>query len=182
MGEERFMVIDVESIGLHGEGFAVAYVVVGTGGTVYEEKRFACPPDAAQGTDRGRAWVKEHVPVLTLTGLVPRDVRRQFWVAWLYWKARGVRMIADCGWPVEANFLSACIADDPEVRVWQGPYPLLDLSGFLVAIDLDPLAERARLVTEPQHDPQGDARQSARILVDCLKILQPQHETLVPSD
>jgi hypothetical protein len=176
MGEERYFVLDVESIGLHGEGFAVAYVVIGTSGTIAEEKLFACPPEEARGSPDGLSWVQANVPPLALTATIPRHVRDQFWSHWLYWKARSVKMVADCGWPVEANFLEAGVEDDPRVRSWQGPYPLLDLASFLVAVGWDPTVERSRLVDEPLHSPLGDARQSARVLVEVLKELQARTE------
>ncbi len=48
--EKLFFVFDVESIGLHGEGFAVGWVVVGETGATYEESYLACLPGAARGS------------------------------------------------------------------------------------------------------------------------------------
>lgn len=176
MGEERFFVIDVESIGLHGEGFAVGVVVIGTSGTIYEEATFSCPPDTATGETEGHDWVMKNVPKLAHTADCPRHVRSQFWVGWDRWRRRGAKMVVDCGWPVEANFLSACVADDLR-RHWNGPYPLLEVASFLVAVGWDPLQESPRLDDEPLHDPLGDARQSARKLVEALRELQHRADT-----
>ena len=77
-------------------------------------------------------------------------------------------MAADCCWPVEANFLAQCIADNKQ-RTGDGPYPLLDVSSFLVATGSDPLKQYPRLPNElPAHNPLADARQSARLLRTCL--------------
>jgi hypothetical protein len=179
MGEERYFVLDVESIGLHGEGFAVGIVVIGVSGTIYEEHRFACPPIAARGDETGRAWVAQHVPSLIQTATNPKHVRDQFWAIWERWRRLKVPMVADCAWPVEARFLLDCVTDDIR-RHWNGPYPLLELASFLVAVGRDPLMERPRLENEPLHDPLGDARQSARILVECLKELQARAEAIDP--
>jgi hypothetical protein len=76
-------------------------------------------------------------------------------------------------WPVEAHFLSECVADRPQEREWQGPYPLLDVASVRLAAGLDPLATVDRLPSElPAHDPLADSRQSARLLVEALTLVR----------
>ena len=169
-----WMVIDVESVGLHGEGFAVGWVVVGYDGVVVEECRLCVSPDDARGTASGREWVEANCPVSaqSLCRSVA-DLRRTFWSRWREWKGRGAALVADCGWPVEARFLAACVDDRPEVREWEGPYPLHELASILLASGADPLKERDRLPNElPVHDPLADARQSARLLCEAVKRLK----------
>lgn len=168
---DLYMVFDVESIGLHGEGFAVGYVVVTADGEVVGNRIFACHPDRANGGPEGRAWVAENCPPIVFNCASPCEVRRFFWNGWLSWKDQGAVLVADCAWPVEARFLAACVDDEPAQREWQGPYPLHELASFMVAAGLDPMATYDRLPDEPQHDPLGDAKQSARLLVDALKKL-----------
>jgi hypothetical protein len=80
-------------------------------------------------------------------------------------------LAADCAWPVEARFLAACVDDQPEQRAWEGPYPLIDIASVRLAAGLDPLATVERLPSEmPAHDPLADARQSARLLIEALKV------------
>ena len=55
----KYMIFDVESIGLHGEGFAVGYVVVNGDGKTLEEGMFVCDPDEAQGTPVNRRWIED---------------------------------------------------------------------------------------------------------------------------
>ena len=55
------MVFDVESIGLHGEGYAVGYVVIVDGKEV-EADMFACPGSMAEGVDSDRLWVYGNIP------------------------------------------------------------------------------------------------------------------------
>lgn len=167
---DQFMVFDVESIGLHGEGFAAAWAVVDRNGNVLDEGCLACDPDQCAGTDASRQWVAENVPPLGVTSPTPYYLRDEFWRAWRHWASQGAVLVADCAWPVEANFLSACVKQNHAEREWQGPYPLHELASVLLAIGGDPLAITARRPNElPQHHPLMDARQSARQLIECLK-------------
>jgi hypothetical protein len=170
--DEQFMVFDVEAIGLHGEGFAVGYVVIDRDGTRYAERQFACPPEAAEGSDEGRAWVMQNVRPMHAEYQTPRQVRDEFWQAWMRWKAaRPLRLVSDCAWPVETRFLSDCIRDD-STRSWHGPYPLLDVSSVLLSRGYDPAATYWRDADEyPIHSPLADARQSARLFSAVLRNL-----------
>lgn len=166
--EPLYMVFDVESIGLHGEGFAVGYVVVDRTGAVQMERHYACSPNDARGSDEGRQWIAQNCPPLQVNCVSPGMVRLRFWLDWIAFKERGAVLVADCAWPVEARFLIACVEDEPDARQWQGPYPLHELASFMVAAGMDPMATYERLTDEPQHDPLGDARQSARLLIQAL--------------
>lgn len=165
-----FMVFDVESIGLHGEGFAVGWVVIDKDGSTIEECYMYCSPETAWGSGENRKWVAENVPSIRINCLSPYYVRKGFWEAWIKWRDAGALLLADCAWPVEARFLFACIEDKPHQREWCGPYPLFDLSSMLRAHGRDPLQVHARLPNElPVHDPLADARQSARLVIELLK-------------
>lgn len=170
-----FMVFDVESVGLHGEGFAVAWVVIDRSGKVIASAAYFCNSGKAQGDSEGRVWVTKNVTV-PYVGIkaCPSHVRDEFWQSWLYAKERGAVLVADCCWPVEARFLAACVDDDPEARRCQGPYPLHDLALIRLAAGLDPLATCDRLPDElPAHNPLNDARQSARLLIEALDLIAP---------
>ena len=180
-----WVVFDVESIGLHGEGYAVGWVVIDESGRELEARREACPTSEARGYDTGRSWVRDNCPPLPATRSTPQDVRAEFWAAWTRWKARGAVLVADCGWPVEARFLITCVEDArPAVRGrsmasggrdFGGPYPLHDLASMLLVAGIDPLTKRDRLPGElPEHDPLADARQSARLLLEVLRRTKPQ--------
>jgi hypothetical protein len=165
-----FMVFDVESVGLHGEGFQFGWVVVDRTGRAFDEGYAACPQEYARGDDEGRAWILANVPQPAQPRCMnPRAVRDRFWEDWQRWKADGAMLFADCCWPVEARFLAACVDDDPATRAWQGPYPLHDVASFRAAVGFDPLGTFDRLPDElPAHDPLADARQSARLLIEAL--------------
>ncbi len=165
----KFMVFDVESIGLHGEGYAFGYVVVDETGKTLEEGKHSCPMARCVGRLEDREWVKANIPELRETCDWPVDLRKIFWETWMRWKAEGAVLAADCCWPVEARFLAKCVDDSPDENAWDGPYPLHDLASILLAKGKDPLAVTERLPSElPRHDPLMDARQSARQIIEAL--------------
>lgn len=166
---KSYFVFDVESVGLHGEGFAVAGGVYLENGSAQREFRFACPMGGCTGDDSDREWVKENVPQIMETHRSPTAMRSAFWQEWMKAKSDGATMAADCLWPVEAGFVSQCVRDNPEVRKWEGPYPFLEISSILDAAGMDPLGKYPREPNElPVHEPLGDARQSARLLSIAL--------------
>ena len=177
MPPSLYFVFDVESAGLHGEGFAFGYVVVNQDGFVLEDIGTVFCPLPSCG-DEDKAWLDENVMPHLQVGVFQRQpstyyLRRVFWERWHKWKSQGAQMVTDCGYPVEANFLSACIADDSANRAWNGPYPLLDLSSVLLAAGRDPVGTFERQPRElPAHNPLCDARQSARVLIETLKELR----------
>jgi len=61
--------------------------------------------------------------------------------------------------PVETNFLSAIVADAPEERAWEMPYPLYDIANF---VDINIVrAEACGIPGLRQHHPLDDALASA---------------------
>jgi hypothetical protein len=170
---DLWMVFDCESVGLHGETFAVGYVMIDSKGKELERACWACYPDEAKGTEDGRRWVKENVPLLERTHTGPKYIRGDFWKAWLGWLNDGAVLCANCAWPVESRFLATCVDDNPSTRQWEGPYPLYDLASLRLAAGKYPLATEDRLPHElPVHNPLSDALQSARLLVETLGILR----------
>lgn len=166
-----YMVFDVESVGLHGEGYAVGIVVVNDLGALVEERCYACDPRAVRaGTDKDIQWVMDNAfDDLAITHTTATGVRNAFWKYWMGWKDEGVLLFADCQWPVEARFLHACVEGNLEERNWNGPYPLHDIATVLLCKGKDPTGTFPRFKDElPVHNPLCDARQSARILIEHL--------------
>lgn len=163
MAKEKFrkvFLFDVESDGLHGEGFAFGFV------------RGYLTPDGVAIVKKGGGiagieevkdpWVRENVlPNLReaiekgeLQQLPSRKALRDaFWRELQEAKREGYEIWSDCNWPVEANFLSACVADDPQARAWEGPYPLKDLATLL---DVNVSREEVSGVRY-DHNPLNDA-------------------------
>lgn len=172
-----FAVFDVESVGLHGEGFAVGGVVVDEQGNELTRLYAACHPVMASGADSDRKWLDNNLPPLTYLKHTPIEVRSEFWKWWLEARSQGALLAAECPWPVEARFLDDCIDDRSSVlkpgareeRLIEAPYPLIDVASVRLAAGLDPLSTEPRLERElPKHDPLADARQSARLLLGAL--------------
>jgi hypothetical protein len=164
------MVFDVESIGLHGEGFAVSWLVLDLHqGVVLEEKTFSCDPALATGIAPDREWVAANVPALEINCASPTEVRACFWRAWLAWREQSAWLAADAAWPVETNFLSACVRDIGVDAHFMGPYPLIDIDAMITASGLLTKDELTRHAHElPVHNPTADTRFSARRLVTML--------------
>lgn len=162
------MVFDVESIGLHGDGYAVGYVVTDRD-KEYEVGLIACQPRFAHGTDEDRVWCSNNIPEIKENCTSTLEVRQVFWDKWMEWKEKGALLAADCQWPVEARLLCACIDDHKSDRAFNGPYPFIEISSVLIAKGIDPMADYPRLSNElPKHNPLADATQSARLLFEAL--------------
>lgn len=173
MKPRSYFVFDVESVGLHGEGFAVGWQLMSIDGTILGRGSVWCDPSAARPESlEAIEWVNAHVPELLERDRVatPADVRRVFWERWRVARdGYEATMAADVPWPVEARFLIDCIREQP-ARADEGPYPLIDIASVRLARGLDPLAIEPRLEHElPAHNPLCDARQSARLLHEALR-------------
>lgn len=165
---KSFFVFDVESIGLHGEDFAVGGGLYLENGAAQWEFRFSCPRETAWGVSDDREWVKNNIPEIEITHSNPVALRTAFWEKWQQAKHQGAVMAAECAWPVEAGFLMSCIRDVP-YGGRTGPYPLHDIASMMLAAGMDPMATYEREPSElPKHDPLADARQSARLMVQAL--------------
>jgi hypothetical protein len=189
--------IDVESVGLYGEPFAIGWVL-------YENKveiesgLLQCNVDNAEGTVANKEWVKENVvPALqnnyinnfdcSQMYVVPElqyrytydviygtvnDMLSDFWYNhWLRLKENYHNMIvlSDCNYPVETNMFKKCIELDPNTNEWYGPFPLHDIASILFAHGKNPLETYDRLENElPIHNPVCDARNSYRKIVEFI--------------
>lgn len=170
-----FMVIDVESSGISGEGFAVGGIVIDRQGNRLDEFLFYCDYANCASTAGDREWLAKnvypHLPPEKANCETTREVRQRFSNRWRHWADRGTQLVADCGWPVEARFLNQCV-DDFLIDKFGGPYPFHELATLVYAIGGDPLALNVRQAGEiPAHHPLNDARQSARIWIETLNKL-----------
>lgn len=177
--DQLFFVFDVESVGLHGEGFAVAGGIYDLDGTAVREFAYHCPINAACGNPEDRNWVTENVMVCPGSDSFrsPKEVRECFWAEWMKAKEKGALMFVECGWPVEAAFVEACITDDRTSRNWEGPYPMHEIATLMLAAGMDPMATYEREPHElPAHEPLADARLSARLLATAFTSLKERED------
>jgi hypothetical protein len=169
----HYFILDVESIGLHGEGYAAAYAVFDLQGRELEANTFACDPTNAVGDASDRAWVAKNVPPISVNCRNPHDIQRNILQAWVVWQLKGAALCADCTWPVESNFLSAAIAgrieSDGEPAKWLGPYPVIDISTLrMVTMQSKRSLPERDLALHPEHHPMADVRYSAKVLFNAL--------------
>lgn len=165
----KYLVFDVESIGLHGEPFAVGWVVVNELGNEESRGCFSVFPGIVSGDPEDRKWCEENLPDLPVTHATLQEMLSDFWSVWKAHKSEGGMMLAECLWPVESKFLSMCVGVDFPESKWDGPYPFHEISSFLMAAGMDPMASYDRLESEiPKHHPEADARQSARLFLEAI--------------
>jgi hypothetical protein len=122
---ELYFVFDVESLGLHGIGFAFGFVVVDADGNELDSGYAAIKPDLVGADQETLEFLGKNVfPALWgYTHQIPevltngeskngaqvrtfREFRTTFWQKWLEWKEKGALMVSDCAWPGKAPILS----------------------------------------------------------------------------
>ncbi len=158
----KFLVFDVESIGLDGEHWSVGGVLVDRSGLLLEDFHLSCQPVA---TYADYVWVEKNCPVPQngFNCRNPDEVLNEFVAVWKR-LSKEAWLVADCPYPVETSFLRLAYNKMPPV------YPLIDVASVLLATGRDPMVTYDRLPEElPMHDSLADARQSARLLVGALK-------------
>ncbi len=189
------MMLDVESIGLYGDGIAYGFVIFDDDKMI-EEGLAIANPDACSGERRDLDWINDHVfpwidrmgalefpkdgernlimtdpttGVLTTLCDGPASLREAFWSLWEREKARGTELWADVCYPVETNFLASCVRARTG-RKFQGPFPLLDVATLTAISAGSPFRVLERTPDElPEHHPLMDSRHSTRKLRLSIK-------------
>ena len=163
---------DAESDGLAGESFAIGAIVIDWQGVIVE--KFTAIAEAESVTNH---WVQTNVlPHLQNLKVYSskKEMREAFWQFWMKYKNESLAL-ADIGVPVEANLLNTCIHDDLDAREFQGPYPLYDLSAFLLIAGHHPIDLQRKIFVDRtdlmEHNPLDDA------LATALTLIKIQNET-----
>lgn len=164
-----YFLIDVESLGLYGLGFSVAWVVVTPQGDPLDEGYLACPHQEAMCSltnTEDLDWVETNVlPHLSDANCVDLpELYSRFWGAWSTWRHTGAKMFGDVIYPVETNFIRSCVLNDPD-RMNQAPYPLMDVQSVAFARGLEEICWKQ---DGPPHNPMNDVKQSAYVLKMAL--------------
>lgn len=162
--KENILVFDVESISLHGSGFAVGAIVVNRGGIEIDSFELL----SKEGLENVNDWVKANVlPHLKDMPRCDSDfiLRDKFYEFYMKYKETA-EIWSDCNFPVETNFLSEIVKDDFENRQWNMPYPLKDIS-TIVDINIDRALE-CGINNLKKHNPFDDAKASAYLLLQYI--------------
>lgn len=160
----EYFVFDVESAGLNGAGFSFGYVVVDENGKEIEAGFATSGIDSVKVSKEDKDWLEKNLPqeILYPAGdykLTRQELETAFWN--IFQKHKNAEKVCDCGYPVEARWLLDCGCT---------AYPLHELATALLLNEKDPLGNYARRDNEkPKHHPLADARQSARLWIECLK-------------
>ncbi len=131
----RILSFDVESNGLYGQGFMIGAIVTNVRGM---ETQFLarCPIEGP--IDQ---WVAEnvlpHVEDVPITHDSYNAMLEAFYAFYMTNKM-SARIIAHMAFPVEAKVLRDMIELNLGERLWEGPFPLIDVSGVLDAQGFDP--------------------------------------------
>lgn len=183
-----FFVIDVESIGLYGDPFAVGWNIITPmpknendkamhqyGGFDFKENGYFAinrKNPKLIGSEEDRKWINENIQEIPTNMFSLDDLLESFWNVWIAAKNTypGIVMAADCMYPVESNFLAKCATNkNINERKWEAPYPLLEISTIMLTVGMNPMENYERLPNElPKHNPLADAMQSSRLLIEAI--------------
>ena len=162
---KKYFVFDVESAGLYGDGFAFGYVVVDENGKELDARFATSGLDSVKKnlSESDREWLEKHTPdeILYPEGdlKLSLDELHTAFINSLK-KHKGAIFVSDCGYPVEAKWLLECKCE---------VYPLHDVATALLLCGKNPTGTYGRNEREqPAHHPLADARQSARIWLECI--------------
>ena len=163
-----YFCIDVESVGLYGNPFAVAYVIYNNDGFIMDKHLEYCPIDTNNCLESDLKWIKEnvlpHFKDVNYTCDNVSELCNNFWNRWIDANKRYeiVVMIGDVIYPVETNFISRCIQFDLKNRQFSGPYPFCDISSVENCISPQRFKELKEYESNllkhyPEHNPMNDA-------------------------
>lgn len=165
MPHHHYFSFDAETDGLYGEAFAIGAAVLDSAGTIIET--FS---GVAGAEDVKSEWVLANsIPVLCdMPTFASRTALREaFWQFYMKWRSTSL-ILADVPYPVEAQLLRSCVEEDLDGRMYEGPYPLLDVASILYAKGENPLLDRLTFSgwNGRVHHPLDDA------IASCLCVLK----------
>lgn len=172
----KLLCFDLESNGLHGQAFAVGAVVMDMQGKVHDQ--FTARMRIHGQTDE---WVDKNIlPVIgdmPITHANYKDMCTDFWKWFVRAQAASDYTLVSNGYPVEYRFLLDCQGGDLDLRYWEHPFPLIDLSSLLLGAGLQSNESKQDLVqkstsdqTFTNHHPLDDAKVTALTAIEALKV------------
>jgi hypothetical protein len=172
--DTKILSFDLEANGLHGEAFAVGAVVMSADGQIYDQ--FVGRTQIIGKTDE---WVELNVlPAILdmeVTHSSYKHLRDNFWAWFLRAKDQSEYVLVNNGYPVEYRFLIQCQEDNLNERYWDHPFPVLDLTSFLVGRGDDVQEVKTEIMSNMKeqlsgmaHHPLYDAQVAAMCVFSSL--------------
>lgn len=177
----HYISLDVESRGLHGSTLSFGMLFYSPKGKEIHKAYGQLPLGGRElfQSDDDFNWVSKNVDIMHVTHKTVEGLYRSFLDTLQLWKeiasrnGGSVRLMADCPYPVETNFIKNAVdwykqqyGEDVD-----GLYPIIDVASVLLAKGKDPIGQYPRLKNElPAHNPVNDAKQSARIFFEAMGI------------
>lgn len=172
---QHFFVIQAQSVGLYGDSFAAACVVMDENGLQKQSHYFDCPLQEATGLQTDRQWVTDKVlPNLDKASKIklknPQELYEKIWSLWCAAKRQfpSIYCASYMGFPITMNLFSHAVNQEIEERELLAPYPMLEIdTAFLLTNHAISPAKIPREAEElPAYNPLSDARYFARLF--CL--------------
>lgn len=175
----HYFVLQAQTIGLWGEAFAAACVVVNEDMQMKEAHYLSCLSEAANGLAEDREWVEKtvlrHLPKNTECR-DPHDLSERVWQIWIRCKQQYPHLYCSSyiGFPIAMNLLARAITHKIEEREDQAPYPLLEIdTAFLLTnYAISPRTHPRFDQEEPAYNPLCDAKYYARLFMLARKRIQ----------
>ena len=154
---------DAETNGLYGKAFAIGAIVTNESGIIDKYIRRITIPGEVDG------WVEKnvlpHLKDIPVESIINYERMIEEFFNFYSKHREDSTIIAHMAHPVETGLLRDMIEANLEVRLFQGPYPLIDVAGVLLAKGENPtsvdkyLAKNKLTVTFPgnSHHPFYDA-------------------------
>ncbi len=146
MDNKNLFFLDAETDGLYGEFISIAVIV--TDSDFREVERFygGIKKSTLQVKNE---WVRENViPILGdyQEFDTEEELMTAMWNLWFKYRENAYA-VADVMYPVEARLFERLVKMDSENRIYQGPYPFLDISSMLFIKGFDPVTDRPVLTS-----------------------------------
>lgn len=161
----NIFIVDAETNGLYGEILSIGAMVVDEN---FIEMDYFYGEVVLEKEEKYDFWVLNNVvPYLKNENPFENEFEllEKFWEFWLKYRETAY-CLADVAYPVEMGVFKKCIEVNENERRFMGPFPLLDLSSFLLAKGYDPLVNRLTLIEQEklnQHHALDDVKMTLEI-------------------
>ncbi len=164
----KYLFVDAETDGLYGKFISIAMVVADHAGNELEHIYIGL---SNPGKHIKENWVRENVLPILGEYEEYEDEHSLLEAAWSFWRAHAQNsyIIVDVMHPVESRLFTRCVEHNIEERIFQGPFPMLDLSSMLYAIGINPLEAREKLAKPLDKGMQHNALYDARMAMTIWK-------------